>query len=339
MADFNSGRFGSSAASRNGTGSIDRLAESLRSQAEALASFNSARFDAPDLKGITKDNLAEALGVQRAGYEARAAGQPTTTQAFDAFMLNRPDVAFATTAPPNPAAAPFEALTKGAAVTPGTKTKDLKTDIVADVVAAGPAQPSTLGGALSGFMNGVNGFTSGLMTGNLDKAFTAVADPTSSKATAAGAKATAEQATQTTQAAAKSQGFMQQDTNLVGAIGAIAGGMFAGAPGSIAGGLVGQAIGKAFDSISAEKAAKDIETKADGLLGGVGRAIEGLFGGLTSDPYAADRAAGMPSGGWTADSFPNAPSAPSGGGGGGSWDSSLSDQANAAHDRGDVGLY
>ena len=306
------------------------------SPAAAAPGFDMSRFDTPNLAGITQATLAEALAVQAqalAGTPVSTTSPvaPSTTTAFDAFKLDRPEVAYVdpTVAAPNS----IQAATAGATQAPAA--------------ASAPQQPATFssilsdaGTAISGAAKGINGFTNGVMTGNPQAAATAIASPDSAVGVARDAQAVAAQTTANTQQ--KSQGFLQQDATAAAMVGALAGGYFGGPVGAIAGGLVGQGIGKAIGgiaSITETQMDKKVDSFAEGIAGGVGRAVDGLFGGLFGGNSSVDSKYGMPSGGWNESSFPNAPSAPSGGGGGGSWDSSLSEQANAAEARGDHGLY
>lgn len=72
---------------------------------------------------------------------------------------------------------------------------------------------------------------------------------------------------------AKEQGFFGEATGLA-QVGSLVGGYFGGAPGAIAGGLLGQGVSKVFGGSTA------LNGNGVGLAGGVGRVLDGIFGGI-----------------------------------------------------------
>jgi hypothetical protein len=76
-------------------------------------------------------------------------------------------------------------------------------------------------------------------------------------------------------------GFMG-DTTPGAMVGALAGGYFAGPMGSIVGGLIGQGINKALTGVADQANQNGAQDVGSGIAGGVGRMIDGFFGGLSN---------------------------------------------------------
>lgn len=338
-ASFDMSRFGPATAPSMSVATMDRAPSAMPTTpstptqtAQAAPGFDVGRFgdigfksqtvspEAKSMLGYTPEKLADPVAAiaaaaptqSLADLQSKTATQPTT--ASTPFSLSRPEVAFRD---PMVNAQPAGKTTTSAA---STQTKS--TDIMGDLSAA-----------IGGVASGVKGAASALGKGDIHGAFAAMpgsATPTPAQAAAQQAKANTEQA------GAKSKGFLEQDTNITGAIGAIAGGIFGGAPGAIAGGLVGQGIGKALEGITNGITGKSADKAVQGVESGFSRAVESLFG----DNVAADKAAGMPQGGWNQQSYPNAPA-------GGSrqsedrsgWDDRGSQQTRDAIDSGSSGLW
>lgn len=70
------------------------------------------------------------------------------------------------------------------------------------------------------------------------------------------------------------------DTSGLAMIGSMAGGAVGGAPGAIIGGILGQVIDRAFNKPVDDPSTPDVdESQSDGILGGIGRAMDSLFNG------------------------------------------------------------
>jgi hypothetical protein len=215
---------------------------------------------------------------------------------------------------------------------------------------AGPME-SVFGGianAIGGVASGVSGFATGINNMDVMGAFAAMGG--SAEQNAKNAAYMAERAGEKTQQAAASAksgigGFMAADANTGAYLGAMVGGYFGGPIGAVLGGLAGQGINKALDGIAGQKKQEDVEKKAEtGIAGGVGRAIDNLFGGAGSGSGWSGSSAANPNG-VTVDSrgFPSAPSGGNWGGGGGFSDADYGAASDWASSNPDVastpGMY
>jgi hypothetical protein len=133
--------------------------------------------------------------------------------------------------------------------------------------------------AVSGLFAGVNNAAKGVMNGSPEQVLSSqrVSEEAVTKAKAAGESTAAQAAGQ---AKGGIVGFMEADTTPGAVMGSLVGGYFGGPLGAIAGGLMGQGINKALSNISIQKQEEVEVDEANGIAGGVGRAMDGLFGGI-----------------------------------------------------------
>ena len=124
-------------------------------------------------------------------------------------------------------------------------------------------------------------------------------------------------------AGAKADSGFFGETSMGAMMGSVVGGVFGGPVGAIVGGLAGQGISRALDKMStANQDVADAEV-TQGSAGGVGRAIDGFFGGLggmfaSDEKKAADAQATANRQAEQAARESSYPSAPNGGRGAGS---------------------
>lgn len=185
--------------------------------------------------------------------------------------------------------------------------------------AATPAsQPGAFEGAFTGITGAIEGLFSDLTDagtainkGDITGAFQALSgtpktDVPAATTTSQTVAADAAEKAQTNTALGRIEGFLDADTTFGGVAGAVLGGYFGGPLGAIAGGLLGQGLNQALSKAPTDKEAAAKTTEAQGIAGGVGRAMDNLFGGLFGQPKSPAQAGGM-----SRDYFPDAPTAPS----------------------------
>lgn len=280
------------------------------------------------LEAINAATAALANGQKVGLTGAVVAGQPTSVKAT-AYVDPVVNAAGAKAAGTNRAGA-YSSTPGSSAGRSGTQTADqhagrtgASTGLEDGSVDSFGEFFSGLTDAIGGVVSGVTGFAQGL--GNLDPqaAFAAMpGGPVAAKSqeVATDAANKAKEAGTATKAAAQTgiSGFLNADTTVAGFLGTMVGGYFGGPLGAIAGGLAGQGIDKALSGMSKDKATELDKEKDAGLAGGIGRAVDGFFGGVNSmfssgfNPADVNTLANPNGISFDANGFPSAPDRPSG---------------------------
>lgn len=283
--------------------------------ATSLAAFDMERFG-PAVPATTAPTQTAAasptspLGAAGYGPDVFDVGRFGPSPAVDAinaqFAASPSPLANAAAAAPAASAYVDPMVTKDYA--PGGK-KSFATNPAAATTSTSTG-PQSVGEAVTGLGNAIEG-----MFGDLSAAGKALkqGDITGTfKALPGGPTApTSQQAAAEAETKAQAQkgpvqSFLDADTTFGGFAGAMLGGYFGGPLGAIAGGLIGQGINNAVNKNAVAKAATVEQAEANGMNGGIGRAIDSLIGGINS-MFGNNT---QRSGDLSKDYFPEAPSPP-----------------------------